>query len=135
MQGVSLCSKARRSMAASKPSMSANKMSAARVSCTLRQVSSTSDEVMPWWTKRESGPMNSPRWVRKAITSCFVTRSISSMRSTSKVTLPALSQMFFALSFGMTPISASASQACASISNQILNRVCGSQMETISGRE
>ncbi len=38
-------------------------------------------------------------------------------------------------SLGITPISARASQAWASISNQILNRVCGSQMETISGRE
>ena len=35
----------------------------------------------------------------------------------------------------MTPSSASASQACASISNQILNFVCGSQSATISGRE
>ena len=27
----------------------------ARTNCTLRQVSSTSEEVMPWWTKRASG--------------------------------------------------------------------------------
>ena len=35
----------------------------------------------------------------------------------------------------MTPRSARASQAWASISNQILKRVCGSQMVVISGRE
>ncbi len=69
------------------------------------------------------------------MTSCLVTRSISSIRSTSKVTWPAFSQIALALSFGITPISASASQAWASISNQILNRVCGSQRATISGRE
>lgn len=37
--------------------------------------------------------------------------------------------------FGMTPISARASQACASISNQIRNRLWSSQIEAISGRE
>ncbi len=36
--------------------------------------------------------------------------------------------------FGMTPSSASASQACASISNQMRNFVSGDQMATISGR-
>ena len=56
------------------------------------------------------------------MTSCLVTRSISSMRSTSKVTFPAFSQMALALSLGMTPMSASASQAWASISNQMRKR-------------
>ena len=49
--------------------------------------------------------------------------------------LRALSQMVFAASFGMMPSSAMASAACASISNQMRKRVCGSQMEAISGRE
>ena len=40
-----------------------------------------------------------------------------------------------AFRFGMTPISASASQACASISNQMRNRVCGSQTAVMAGRE
>ena len=40
-----------------------------------------------------------------------------------------------AASFGMTPSSARASQAWASISNQMRNRVSGDQMATISGRE
>ena len=56
------------------------------------------------------------------------------MRSMSKVAAPPFSQMVRAASAGITPSSASASQACASISNQIRNRVCGDQMATISGR-
>ena len=68
------------------------------------------------------------------MTSCLVSRSISSMRATSKVASLALAQIVLAASFGITPNSASASAACASISNQILNRVCGSQIEAISGR-
>ena len=52
-------------------------------SCTERQVSSTSLLVMPRWTKRLSGPIASASQVRKAITSCRVSRSIASMRSRS----------------------------------------------------
>ena len=85
MVGVILCSKARFFSAASSLSTSAIRMSAARTSCTLKQVSSTSDEVMPWCTKRASGPTISARCVRKAMTSCLVSRSISSMRATSNV--------------------------------------------------
>ena len=135
MVGVILCSKARRLSASSSFSTSAIRMSAARVSCTLRQVSSTSDDVMPWCTKRASGPTISARCVRNAITSCLVSRSISSMRATSKVALRALSQMVLAASFGMMPSSAMASAACASISNQMRKRVWGSQIAAISGRE
>ena len=62
---------------------SARRMSAARVSWTARQVSSTSDEVMPWCMKRASGPTCSDTLVRNAMTSCFTSRSISSMRSVS----------------------------------------------------
>ena len=102
---VCLCSKARRFSAASSASRSASRMSAARVSCTLRQVSSTSDEVMPWCTKRASAPTISARCVRKAMTSCLVTASISSMRATSNSTsLP--SQIASAAAFGITPSSA-----------------------------
>jgi hypothetical protein len=56
------------------------------------------------------------------------------MRSTLKVAFLALAQIVFAASLGIVPSSASASAACASISNQILKRVCGSQIEAISGR-
>ena len=85
MVGVILCSKARFFSAARTLSMSDSNRSAARVSCTLKQVSSTSEEVMPWWTKRASGPTISARWVVKAMTSCLVSRSISSIRAMSKV--------------------------------------------------
>ena len=68
------------------------------------------------------------------MTSCLVSASIASMRATSKVASFALAQIVFAASFGMVPSSANASAACASISNQILKRVCGSQMAAISGR-
>ena len=46
--------------------------------------------------KQRAGPMNSARWVRKAITSCLVTRSISSMRATLNLALLPLSQIAFA---------------------------------------
>ena len=68
------------------------------------------------------------------MTSCLVVRSISSMRATSKVALLPRSQMTFAASFGIMPMSAMAVAACASISNQIRNRVSGSQIFAISGR-
>ena len=66
------------------------------------------------------------------MTSCLVSRSISSMRAISH--LP-LAQTSLAASFGTTPSSASASQAWASISNQMRNRFSGSQILVISGRE
>ena len=90
MVGVSLCSKARRLSAASSRSTSAIRRSAARRSCTLKQVSSTSEEVMPWCTKRASGPTISARWVRNAMTSCLTSRSISSMRVDVEVGVAAL---------------------------------------------
>ena len=46
----------------------------------------------------------------------------------------AFAQTAFAASFGITPNSACASDACASISNQILKRVWASQIAAISGR-
>ncbi len=54
--------------------MSASRRSAARTSWMLKQVSRMSEEVSPWWTKRASGPTISARWVRKAMTSCLVSR-------------------------------------------------------------
>ena len=135
MVGVFLCSKARFFSALSSRSTSAIRMSAARTSCTLKQVSSTSDEVMPECTNRASGPTISARCVRKAMTSCLVSRSISSIRATSNLALPPLSQIFFAAAFGTMPSSAMASAACASISNQMRKRVSGDQIAAISGRE
>ncbi len=111
--------------------MSPKRMSAARVSCTARQVSSTSDDVMPWCTNRASGPTFSARLVRNATTSCLISRSSSSIRATSN---RPRSHTALAASPGMTPSSAWASQACPSISNQMRNLVSGSQMAVISGR-
>ena len=68
------------------------------------------------------------------MTSCLTSRSISSIRATSNCASLPLAQMVLAASFGITPSSAWASAACASISNQILKRVSGSQMAAISGR-
>ena len=68
------------------------------------------------------------------MTSCLVTASISSMRATSNSTSLAF-QIAAAAAFGITPSSACASAACASISNQMRKRVSGDQIATISGRE
>ena len=65
------------------------------------------------------------------MTSCFTSRSISSMRATSN--LP-FSHSALAAAAGISPSSAMASQACASISNQMRNRFSGSQILAISGR-
>ncbi len=56
------------------------------------------------------------------------------MRATSKVASAAF-QTASAFAFGITPRAACASQAWASISNQMRNFVSGDQMATMSGRE
>ncbi|MNJ60049.1 hypothetical protein D3C77_557600 [compost metagenome] len=130
-----MCSLARVSSAASTRSTPPSSRSVERASCTAKQVSSTSDEVMPWCRKRASSPTISATWVRKAMTSCLVVRSISSMRSASKVASLPLAQMASADSLGITPSSAILAAAWASISNQILYLVSCDQMATASGRE
>ncbi len=95
-------------------------MSDARASCTDKVVSSTSDEVMPWCMKRASSPTCSATQVRNAITSCLVTASIASIAATSIAGSVAHQRhSASAAAFGTTPSSASASVACASISNQM----------------
>ena len=59
------------------------------------------------------------------MTSCFTSRSIASMRAMSKTASRPFSQTLAAASFGTRPSSAIASSACASISNQMRNFVCG----------
>ena len=115
-QMVRLYSKARRFNAFNTASRSASRMSEACFNCTARQVSSTSDEVMPWWMNRDSGPTCSATLVRKAMTSCLVWRSIASMRAISY--LP-LARNAFAALLGTVPSRAMASSALASISNQM----------------
>ena len=66
------------------------------------------------------------------MTSCLVSASIASIRSTSNAPR---SHTAAAASFGTVPSSAMASSACASISNQMRKRVSGAQTATMSGRE
>ena len=70
------------------------------------------------------------------MTSCRVSRSMASMRATSTASTAGRprSRMALAASLGMTPSSAMASAAWASISNQMRKRVSGAQMAAISGR-
>ena len=121
---VCLCSNARAFSAASTASRSAASRSVAWVSCTDRQVSSTSELVMPWWTNRLSGPIASASQVRKAITSCRVSRSIASIRSRSAAVICATRaaprlRMVRAAASGIAPVRAMPSAARASISNQM----------------
>ena len=121
---VYLCSNARAFSAASTASRSFSSRSAAWVSCTDRQVSSTSELVMPRCTKRLSSPIASASQVRKAITSCRVSRSIASIRSMSAwpiaATLaPPFSRMVRAALCRDGADPAMPSAASASISNQM----------------
>ena len=118
--------------AASILSRSAMMISAAWVSMTAKEVSITSELVMPWCTKRLSSPTNSATDVRKAMTSCLTSASISSMRAISK--LPFSRKALAALS-GTMPRSAIFSRARVSTSSQILNLFSCSKMDAISGRE
>ena len=66
------------------------------------------------------------------MTSCLVSRSIASMRSISHLPFFQISRAAF---LGTMPSLAIASQACASISNQMRNLASGSQIAVIWGRE
>ena len=79
---------------------------------------------MPWCMNRLSGPIELASQVVKAITSCRVSRSISSMRSISAgpstfTAAPPFSRMVRAAESGMAPMRAMPSAASASISNQM----------------
>ena len=70
------------------------------------------------------------------MTSCLVTASIASIAATSMTGSVAHHRhKAAAASLGTTPRSASASVACASISNQMRRRVSGDQMAVMAGRE
>ena len=86
--------------AARKRSSPARRISHACWSCRASAVSSTSDEVIPMWTYRESAPMASSRLVRKAMTSWRVVASISSIRWGSTL---AWALIRLSASPGMTP--------------------------------
>ena len=77
------------------------------------------------------------------MTSCLVTRSMASIFSTlpagsalrAAMALAPPSQIALAAVFGMVPSSDNASQACASISNQMRKRFSGAQIAAICGLE
>ena len=80
---------------------------------------------------RCSGPTVSARDSRNAITSCFVTFSISAIRDTS---ILALFLIFADVPRGACPAFSNAAQACSSTSSQISYLCLRSQMAFICGR-
>jgi hypothetical protein len=79
-------------------------------------VSTTSEDVRPKCSQRAEGPAYSATTVVKAITSCCVTFSISSMRAISNRALPFNSR---AASVGTMPAAAIASAAASSTCNHV----------------
>src|SRR3954471_14406642 len=90
----------------------------------------TSDEVMPKCSQRADGPTCSATAVVKAMTSCWVTCSISSMRAMSN---PPLSRMSRAASVGTLPARAIATRAATSTCSQVWYFRWSLQMRPISG--
>jgi hypothetical protein len=128
---VSLCSKARRRRTTSSPSRSRSRRSAAAVSWRASAVSRTSLEVRPMWMKRASGPTCSATLVRNAMTSCFTSCSMASMRAASK---RAFRRMVRSARFGIRPRRASSSHRAISTRSQALYLASGVQRSPISGR-
>ncbi len=87
--------------------------------CSACAVSTTSDEVMPKCSQRADGPTFSATAVVKAMTSCWVTFSISSIRAMSNAPR---SRMSRAASGGTMPAAAIASAAAVSTSSQVSYR-------------
>ena len=106
----------------------------ARVSCTARAVSLTSDEVMPWCRKRASGPTISVDVGQEGddVVLGLALDLVDAVGVEDRVA--ARSQIAAAAALGITPSSAMASAAWASISNMMRKRVCGDQMAAASGR-
>src|SRR6188768_2438128 len=90
----------------------------------------TSDEVRPKCSQRADGPTCSATDVVNAITSCWVTCSIASMREISKAPL---SRMSRAASAGTIPARAIASTAATSTCSQVSYFRWSLQMRPISG--
>jgi hypothetical protein len=84
--------------------------------CSAWAVSTTSDEVSPKCSQRAAGPTFSATAVVKAITSCCVVLSISSMRAMSNAARARSSR---AASAGTSPASAIASVAASSTSSHV----------------
>ncbi len=114
--GVRRCSSARPRTASIRPAIPLTIRSQASRIWSACAVSTTSDEVRPKCSQRAAGPTFSATAVVKAITSCWVVRSISSMRATSKAALARSSR---AASAGTSPASAIASAAASSTSSHV----------------
>ena len=119
MQIVFLCSRALSLITSNRFCSPFSSISDAFTSWTLKHVSKTSEDVKPWCTNLELSPINCERYVRKAITSCLVIFSISSI-SLISYSKPLALRTLFVVPLGMEPNCSIASQAYASISNQIL---------------
>ena len=90
----------------------------------------TSDDVMPKCSQRADGPTCSATAVVNAITSCWVTASISSMRATVKAPF---SRMSRAASGGAMPALAMASTAAISTCSHVSYLRWSLQMRPMSG--
>ena len=120
MHGVRLCSRARFTTASRALSTPATRMPAASRSRMASEVSRTSDDVIPKCRCRAAGPMRSSRKVRKAITSCRVVFSISSIRAASAaVKLPPFFAHSSIASAGTRPACAIARPAAISTCSQV----------------
>ena len=82
----------------------------------LRQVSKTSEDVIPWWINLASGPTDSDIFVKNAKTSCLISASISSILLESNF---AFFLTVSAVPTGTMPTFYIPSRAWISISNQI----------------
>ena len=94
-------------------------------------MSSTSDEVRPWWTQRPASPTEPATTSTNAATSWSVTFSRSLTSSTVK---EARSRIVAASSSGTTPCSESASTTASSTCSQVSNLRRSDQTAPISGR-
>ena len=114
--GVRRCSMARARMASASPRRFASVRSHACTICSAWAVSTTSDEVRPKCSQRADGPTFSATDVVKAMTSCCVTFSISSIRAMSNAPF---SRRSFAASAGTIPAAAIASAAATSTCSHV----------------
>ena len=94
-------------------------------------MSSTSDEVSPWWTQRPASPTEPATTSTKAATSWSVTFSRSLTASTVN---EARSRIAAASSSGTTPCSESTSTTASSTWSHVSNLRRSDQTAPISGR-
>ena len=94
-------------------------------------MSSTSEDVSPWWTQRPSSPIEAATTSTNAATSWSVICSRSLTASTVKL---ARSRTTAASAAGTAPASASASTTASSTASQPSSFACSDQTAPMSGR-